>query len=83
MTITTVGYGDRFPITPEGRAVAALLMLAGVGLFGTLSGFVTSWFLAPPAQEQHNELELIRAELAEVRRVLLAGAPSGRDPAQM
>ena len=83
VTITTVGYGDRFPITSEGRAVAALLMVSGVGLFGTLSGFLAAWFLAPPAQEQHNELEQIRAELAEMRRILLTSAPSGRDPAQM
>jgi voltage-gated potassium channel len=83
VTITTVGYGDRFPITPEGRVVAALIMVAGVGLFGALSGFVTSWFLAPAAQKRSNELDLIRVELAEMRRVLLAYAPQGRDPAQM
>src|SRR6059058_579080 len=37
-TVTTVGYGDRYPVTPEGRFVAALLMCAGVGLFSTFSG---------------------------------------------
>ena len=37
-TITTVGYGDRYPVTFEGRIVAAMLMAAGVALFGTLSG---------------------------------------------
>jgi len=37
-TMTTVGYGDRFPITSEGRFVAMFLMAAGVGAFGTLSG---------------------------------------------
>lgn len=46
-TITTVGYGDRFPVTTEGRIIAAVLMTAGVGLFGTLSGVVAAWFLAP------------------------------------
>src|SRR5687768_8135832 len=43
-TITTVGYGDRYPTTTEGRMVAVLLMSAGVGLFGTFSGFLASWF---------------------------------------
>lgn len=45
-TITTVGYGDRYPVTSEGRIIAAILMTAGVGLFGTFTGFVSSWFLS-------------------------------------
>jgi voltage-gated potassium channel len=42
-TITTVGYGDRYPVTSEGRFVAAILMCSGVGLFGSfrpVSGMV-------------------------------------------
>ena len=45
-TITTVGYGDRYPVTTEGRLIAALLMTTGVGVFGTFTGFVSAWFLA-------------------------------------
>ena len=45
VTITTVGYGDKFPVTTGGRIVAAILMTAGVGLFGTFTAFVSSWFL--------------------------------------
>ena len=45
VTITTVGYGDKYPVTTEGRFIAVLLMTAGVGLFGTLSGLVASWFV--------------------------------------
>lgn len=45
VTITTVGYGDRYPITTEGRVIAALLMTVGVGLFGTFTGFIASWFM--------------------------------------
>lgn len=45
VTITTVGYGDKFPLTTEGRIIAAVLMTAGVGLFGTFTGFVASWFM--------------------------------------
>lgn len=44
-TITTVGYGDKYPVTSEGRLIAMFLMTAGVGLFGTFSGFIASWFL--------------------------------------
>jgi len=45
VTVTTVGYGDKFPVTTEGRIVAAVLMTAGVGLFGTFTGFLASWFV--------------------------------------
>ena len=45
VTITTVGYGDRFPVTTEGRLVGAVLMICGVGLFGTFTGFIASWFM--------------------------------------
>jgi voltage-gated potassium channel len=70
VTITTVGYGDRFPVTPEGRVVAALLMTAGVGLFGTFSGFVASWFIAPKAVAESTELAALRNEIALLRAAL-------------
>ncbi|MFC0775282.1 potassium channel family protein [Terrimonas alba] len=44
-TITTVGYGDKFPVSTEGRMIASILMIAGVGLFGTFTGFIASWFM--------------------------------------
>lgn len=44
-TITTVGYGDRYPVTTEGRLIGVVLMTAGVGLFGTFSGFIASYFV--------------------------------------
>ena len=46
VTITTVGYGDKYPVTTEGRIIAAVLMTVGVGLFGTFTGFLASWFVA-------------------------------------
>jgi voltage-gated potassium channel len=70
VTITTVGYGDKYPITTEGRLVAVALMVAGVGLFGTFTGFVASWFVEAPAAEQASELDDIRHELRELRRLL-------------
>ncbi|MBB5635071.1 voltage-gated potassium channel [Pedobacter cryoconitis] len=45
VTITTIGYGDKFPVTTEGRIIAAILMTAGVGLFGTFTAYVSSWFV--------------------------------------
>ncbi len=50
-TITTVGYGDVFPVTTEGRIIAAALMTVGVGLFGTFTAFLASWFVTEKKQE--------------------------------
>ena len=44
-TVTTAGYGDVYPVTMEGRTVATLLMVAGIGVFGTLSGLIAAWLL--------------------------------------
>jgi len=44
-TVTTVGYGDRFPVTTEGRLLAVLLMLAGISLVGVITASVASWFV--------------------------------------
>jgi voltage-gated potassium channel len=70
VTLTTVGYGDRYPITGEGRAVATLLMVAGVGLFGTFSGYVASWFLVPTERRQESEVSELRAEIVALRTLI-------------
>lgn len=44
-TVTTVGYGDRFPVTPAGRGLAAALMVAGIAFFGVLTANVAAFFL--------------------------------------
>jgi voltage-gated potassium channel len=53
-TVTTVGYGDKYPVTTAGRIIGILLMTGGVGLFGTFSGFIASWFMggAKPEDEK-------------------------------
>ena len=50
-TLTTVGYGDKFPVTTEGRIIAAILMTTGVGLFGTFTAFIASWFVEEKRHE--------------------------------
>jgi voltage-gated potassium channel len=44
-TISTVGYGDRYPVTVEGRLVAASLMVAGIALLGVVTASIASWFV--------------------------------------
>lgn len=70
VTMTTVGYGDRIPVTLEGRFVAVLLMVAGVALFATFTGLVASWFLSPGEEEQEKELEAIRNRLVRIEAIL-------------
>ena len=74
-TVSTVGYGDRYPVTLEGRVLAMTLMIAGVGLFGALSGIIASLFLGSADEDSdvRDELKSLRAELAMARA---ATAPS-------
>jgi voltage-gated potassium channel len=68
-TVTTVGYGDRYPVTSAGRIVAAVLMIGGMGLFGTLSGIIASVFLGSGKEESAILVELreMRAELERLK----------------
>lgn len=56
VTITTVGYGDKFPVTSEGRLIAAFLMTVGVGLFGILAGYIASLFVEESKEEDCEDL---------------------------
>lgn len=80
-TITTVGYGDRYPVTTTGRFVAAALMISGIALLGVVTATLASWLVerVTEAGEQdraathaqvtalHEELRLLRGELAALR----------------
>ncbi len=47
VTISTVGYGDRFPVTNAGRLIGTLIIVVGVGIFGTFTGYLANLFLGP------------------------------------
>ena len=68
-TVTTVGYGDRYPVTIEGRLVAMVLMMSGVGLFSMMSGLVASLFLGHRQEENEliAEMRALRTELLQLK----------------
>jgi len=90
VTVTTVGYGTRYPVTGVGRAVAVVLMLVGIGLIGVLTATVASFFVqehtdANKAQvkEVHEDLgghlTAIEDRLARIE-TLLAGSAGAEAP---
>jgi voltage-gated potassium channel len=64
-TVTTVGYGDMFPVTPAGRGIAAFLMVAGIALFGVLTANVAAFFI-----EKDQQRDPVSEQLAEILRRL-------------
>jgi voltage-gated potassium channel len=79
-TVTTVGYGDQFPTTTEGRLVAVGLMVTGIALLGVITAALASWFVEKVAEVQTaekrtesevaqliDEIRALRAEVAALR----------------
>jgi voltage-gated potassium channel len=73
-TLTTVGYGDVYPITAEGRIAASALMLLGIGLFSAVTAIVTSYLLLNGGSHEPDPLEAIDrlGSLAEAGRISAA-----------
>ena len=49
VTTSTVGYGDMYPVTPEGRLLAVMIMCVGIGLFATFAGALAGMFMRKPS----------------------------------
>lgn len=84
-TITTVGYGDQFPITGQGRLVAVGLMLGGIALLGTVTASIASWLVDRVRQTEdaaeavtRDDLLALHQEVRELRRLLEAGLGDAR-----
>lgn len=82
VTITTVGYGDRFPVTAGGRLVGVIVMFSGVGIIGALASILASILVPQPKEEKPTEEEPkgvpaassngVEQELAAVKEQLAA-----------
>lgn len=76
-TVTTVGYGDRFPVTGTGRFVAAGLMLSGIALLGIVTASLASWLLDKVREVEaelqaatRRDVDALAAEVRALRRDL-------------
>ncbi len=65
-TITTVGYGDFYPATVEGRLVALTLMIGGLGLIGFTTGSLASWIVDRIAADEHHPAAATRADMFQL-----------------
>jgi voltage-gated potassium channel len=79
VTITTVGYGDRYPVTTAGRLVGILVLTTGVAVFATFAGYISSKLLGTadeedeeetPGKEPAADMKGTAGQLAEVRRLM-------------
>ncbi len=91
VTITTVGYGDYYPVTAAGRITAMFIMFMGVGIIGALASILASLLVggSSPAEEEEPpaaasavdpEMAAIKNELAALRQMLekITAENSGR-----
>ena len=82
-TVTTVGYGDKVPVTLEGKIVAMILMLFGIGLFGVLTGLFARLLVVPDFKSEESEIanlatevRLLRERIEEMERTSRRGSES-------
>jgi voltage-gated potassium channel len=65
-TMTTVGYGDRFPVTTTGRFLGAGLMLGGIALLGVVTATIASWLVQRVGEEGERREAATAAQVTEL-----------------
>jgi voltage-gated potassium channel len=70
VTLTTIGYGDHFPVTAQGKGIAVVLMLAGIGLIGVLTATIASYFMGGQDDKAAEERTEILARLERIEALL-------------
>jgi voltage-gated potassium channel len=71
-TVTTVGYGDRYPVTTEGRFVAVGLMLAGIALIGVVTASFATWLIDRVRDVERDAEATVVADVAALRTEIAA-----------
>ncbi|MDA8438512.1 MAG: ion channel [Propionibacterium sp.] len=67
-TMTTVGYGDRYPITATGRIVAVALMIGGVAVLGLTTATVASWLVERVSARGESQIEALSKQITSLQR---------------
>ncbi len=70
VTISTVGYGDQYPVTMGGRILGSVIIVIGVGIFGTFTGYLANLFLAPKPPKEEVEVVKTRERVAHLRELM-------------
>lgn len=74
-TITTVGYGDHYPVTAPGRAIGIVLMIVGVGIFGVVAASAATWFITASQEEdsrhQADKIAALTDEITALRQAIV------------
>ena len=68
VTLATVGYGDKYPVTTAGRVVGVIVIVVGVGLFSALTSFLAQWFLKSRASDDQPQASNT-AEIQDLNRL--------------
>jgi voltage-gated potassium channel len=66
-TVTTVGYGDVYPVTNTGRIIAVLLMIGGISLVGVVTAALASWIIERVSEEETVIQTATAAHIEELR----------------